>query len=151
MRWSDVDLAAKEWRFVVSKTKTEHCVPLARQAISVLEDLRPITGAEPYVFPNGRTKNAPMSENAVLAALRRAGLSKEEASGHGFRASFRTLADEVLGERVDFIEHQLAHKVRDPLGRAYNRTTFLAERHKMMQRWADYLDQVREGENCFAF
>jgi integrase len=86
-----------------------------------------------------------MSENAVLAALRRAGLSKEEASGHGFRASFRTLADEVLGERVDFIEHQLAHKVRDPLGRAYNRTTFLAERHKMMQRWADYLDAIREG------
>jgi len=151
MRWSDVDFEAKEWRFVVSKTQIEHCVPLARQAIAVLEGLRPITGAEPYVFPNGRTKNAPMSENAVLAALRRSGLPKEEASGHGFRASFRTLADEVLRERVDLIEHQLAHKVRDPLGRAYNRTTFLAERREMMQRWADYLDTIREGVKILRF
>jgi len=85
-----------------------------------------------------------MRENAVLAALRRAGLSKEEASGHGFRASFRTLADEVLGERVDLIEHQLAHKVRDPLGRAYNRTSFLPERHRLLQRWGDYCDGLLE-------
>jgi len=144
MRWADVDLEAKEWRFTVPKTKTEHCVPLCRQAIEVLQSLQPITGSEPFVFPNGRTKGAPMSENAVLAALRRAGLSKEEASGHGFRASFRTICDEVLGERVDLIEHQLAHKVRDPLGRAYNRTSFLPERHRVLQRWGDYCDGLRE-------
>jgi len=120
-------------------------VPLCRQAIEVLQSLQPITGSEPFVFPNGRTKGAPMSENAVLAALRRAGLSKEEASGHGFRASFRTICDEVLGERPDLLEHQLAHRVRDPLGRAYNRTSFLRERHRIMAVWADYLDTLRQG------
>ncbi len=84
-----------------------------------------------------------MSENAVLAALRRLGIKKEEASGHGFRATFRTIGDEILGERVDLLEHQLAHQVRDPLGRAYNRTAHLPERRRMMQRWADYLDSLR--------
>ena len=84
-----------------------------------------------------------MSENAVLAALRRMGISKEEMTGHGFRAMARTLLDEVLGFRPDFIEHQLAHAVRDPNGRAYNRTAFLPERRTMMQEWADYLDRLK--------
>jgi len=145
MRWADVDIQAKEWRFRVSKTAIDHTVPLCRQALEVLERLRPVTGHGLFVFPNARARGRPMSESAVQAALRGAGLLKEEASGHGFRASFRTLADEVLGERVDLIEHQLAHKVRDPLGRAYNRTSFLPERHRLMQRWADYLDQLRQG------
>ena len=86
-----------------------------------------------------------MSDNAVLAALRTLGIPKDEMSGHGFRAMARTLQDEVLGFRVDLIEHQLAHAVRDPLGRAYNRTQFLDERRKNMQAWADYLDRLRNG------
>jgi len=145
MEWKDIDFQAAEWRFMVQKTKTEHCAPLCRQALRVLEHLRPVTGNENYVFPNRRTRGACMSDSTLTAALRGAGLAKEEATGHGFRASFRTLADEILGERPDLLEHQLAHRVRDPLGRSYNRTTFLAERHKLMQRWADYLDQLRQG------
>jgi integrase len=86
-----------------------------------------------------------MSENAVLAALRRMGYSKEEMTGHGFRAMARTILDEVLQVRPDFIEHQLAHAVRDPNGRAYNRTAHLAERRKMMQKWSDYLDGLKAG------
>ena len=84
-----------------------------------------------------------MSNNSVLAALRRMGIGKEEMTGHGFRAMARTILDEVLGFRPDFIEHQLAHAVRDPNGRAYNRTAYLPERRKMMQEWADYLDQLK--------
>jgi len=145
MRWADVDIQAKEWRFRVSKTAIDHTVPLCRQALEVLERLRPVTGHGLFVFPNARARGRPMSESAVQAALRGAGLLREEASGHGFRASFRTIADEVLGERPDLLEHQLAHRVRDPLGRSYNRTTFMAERHKMMQRWGDYLDTLRQG------
>lgn len=145
MRWAEVDIQAKEWRFRASKTSVDHVVPLSRQAVEVLGNLRPITGSGVFVFPNSRTESRPMSENAVQAALRGAGLAKEEATGHGFRASFRTLADEVLGERPDLLEHQLAHRVRDPLGRAYNRTSFLPERHRLMQRWAGYLDGLREG------
>ena len=86
-----------------------------------------------------------MSDNAILAALRRMGIGKEEMSGHGFRAMARTILDEVLGVRPDFIEHQLAHAVRDPNGRAYNRTAHLPERRKMMQQWADYLDKLKAG------
>lgn len=86
-----------------------------------------------------------MSDNAILSALRRMGIGKEEMSGHGFRAMARTILDEVLGFRPDFIEHQLAHAVRDPNGRAYNRTSFLAERRRMMQAWSDYLDGLKTG------
>ena len=87
----------------------------------------------------------PMSDNAILAALRRMGIDKDEMSGHGFRAMARTILDEVLGVRIDYIEHQLAHAVRDPNGRAYNRTAHLPERKKMMQNWADYLDKLKAG------
>ena len=87
-----------------------------------------------------------MSENAILAALRRMGIPKEEMSGHGFRAAARTILDEVLGIRVDYIEQQLGHVVKDPLGRAYNRTMHLPERRTMMQTWATYLDGLRNGE-----
>ena len=143
--WKDINLPAAEWRFTVTKTDTSHLVPLSRQAVEILRELQPLTGRGRYVFPSGRTPNGdrPMSENAVLAALRRLGIGKEEMSGHGFRAMARTLLDEELGFRPDFIEHQLAHVVRDPNGRAYNRTTHLPGRRKMMQAWADYLDQLR--------
>ena len=144
-KWADVNLDAKEWRYIVTKTKTPHIVPLSRQAVEILEELRPLTGGGEYVFPSARTKSRPMSDNAILAAMRRAGIDKEEMTGHGFRAVARTILDEVLKVRPDFIEHQLAHAVRDPNGRAYNRTAHLPERRKMMQLWADYLDKLKAG------
>jgi integrase len=143
-RWSDIDLDAAEWRFTASKTGTPHIVPLASQAVDILRELHPYTGQKEYVFPSARGKDRPMSENTVNAALRRMAIDSGTMTGHGFRAMARTILDEVLGFRPDFIEHQLAHAVRDPNGRAYNRTAHLPERRKMMQAWADYLDQLRE-------
>ena len=110
-----------------------------------MRELQPLTGQGRYVFPGARSHARPMSENAVLAAMRSLGIAKEEMSGHGFRAMARTILDEVLGFRPDYIEHQLAHAVRDPNGRAYNRTAHLPERRKMMQEWADYLDKLKAG------
>ncbi|MCP5180214.1 MAG: integrase arm-type DNA-binding domain-containing protein [Pseudomonadales bacterium] len=141
-KWADIDLEAAEWRYLVTKTQTPHIVPLCKQAVSVLKDLQPLTGRGMYVFP-GRGPDKPMSDNAVLSAMRRLDIGKDEMTGHGFRAVARTLLDEVLGERPDFIEHQLAHAVRDPNGRAYNRTVHLEERRRMMQRWADYLEALK--------
>lgn len=140
--WKDIQFDEAEWRYTVTKTDTPHIVPLSQQALTILQELHPFTGSGHYLFPSARSSDRPMSDNAILAALRRMGISKEEASGHGFRASARTLLDEVLGVRPDFIEHQLAHAVRDPNGRAYNRTAHLAERKIMMQQWADYLDKL---------
>lgn len=142
-RWADIDLDAAEWRFTTSKTKTPHIVPLSEQAVAILRDLHPLTGRSEYVFPGVRSPRRPMSENTINAALKALGYDSETMTGHGFRAMARTILDEVLGFRPDLIEHQLAHAVRDPLGRAYNRTAHLPERRKMMQAWADYLDQLR--------
>ncbi len=144
-RWEDIDLDAAEWRFTASKTNTPHVVPLSSQSVEVLRELRPITLRSEYVFPSVRSARRAMSENTVNAALRRMGFDGDTMTGHGFRAMARTILDEVLGFRPDFIEHQLAHAVRDPLGRAYNRTAHLPERRKMMQAWADYLDTLRDG------
>ncbi|MFP6829553.1 MAG: integrase arm-type DNA-binding domain-containing protein [Gammaproteobacteria bacterium] len=144
-KWQDINLSTKELRFVVSKTQEPLIVPLSKQAIAILEELKPLTENGEFVFPNARSRKRPMSNNAVLGALRSMGIPKEEMCGHGFRAMARTLLDEVLGERPDIIEHQLAHAVRDPNGRAYNRTAHLPERRQMMQRWANYLDNLREG------
>jgi integrase len=129
------------------KTRQPHLVPLAAQAVEILRELQPLTGRGRYVFPSARGPKRPMSNNAILAALRRMGYAKEEMSGHGFRAMARTVLDEVLHVRPDYIEHQLAHAVRDANGRAYNRTSHLAERRKMMQQWANYLDALRVGGN----
>ena len=144
-RWADIDLDAAQWRFTASKTGQPHIVPLSSQAVAILRELQPLTGRGEYVFPSGRGGGRPMSEAAVLAALRRMGIDGDTMTGHGFRAMARTMLDEVLGFRPDYIEHQLAHAVRDPLGRAYNRTQHLPERTAMMQAWADYLDTLREG------
>lgn len=146
MEWADVDLEAAQWRFVASKTNTPHIVPLATQALTVLNEIQPVTGRGRYVFPSARVRDGsrPMSDVALLAALRRMGIDKDEQTVHGFRALARTVLDEELGYRVDIIEQQLAHTVKDPLGRAYNRTKHLAERTKMMQEWADYLEKLRE-------
>jgi integrase len=147
MEWAQINLEAAEWNIPAEKMKTRqpHLVPLAHQTLEILRELYPLTGTGKYVFPNPRSSKRPMSNNAVLAALRRMGFEKEEMTGHGFRAMARTILDEVLQFRVDFIEHQLAHAVRDPNGRAYNRTAHLTERRKMMQTWADYLDGLKAG------
>lgn len=150
-RWQDLDLEAAEWRYTVPKTKTAHVVPLCKQALAILEELRPLTGRGVYVFPNGRASDRPMSDNAVLAALRRIGVDKTMASGHGFRASARTMLDEVLGYPAHLIEHQLAHAVKDEMGRSYNRTTHLPQRKVMMQAWADYLDKLRADVKVLPF
>ncbi len=145
-KWAHIDLDAAEWRYVTSKTKTSHIVPLSSQVVTVLQDLLPLTKRSDYVFPGVRSSGRPMSENTINAALRNMGFDGETIVGHGFRAMARTVLDEVLGFRPDYIEHQLAHAVRDPLGRAYNRTAHLPERKKMMQAWADYLDSLRSFE-----
>lgn len=151
--WTHFDLNTAEWRYTVTKTDTAHIVPLATQAVTILQELYALTGHGRYVFPSARTPNGsrPMSDVALLAALRRMGFSKDEATVHGFRALARTVLDEVLGFRPDFIEHQLAHAVRDPNGRAYNRTAHLPERRNMMQAWADYLDNLKKGADVLSF
>jgi integrase len=141
--WADIDLDGAEWRYTVTKTNTPHIVPLSQQVVEILRELHPLTGCGRFVFPGARNSGRPMSDNAILAAMRRMGIDKDEMSGHGFRAVARTILDEVLGVRPDYIEHQLAHAVRDPNGRAYNRTAYLPERRKMMQQWADYLDTLK--------
>jgi len=146
-RWADIDLDAAEWRFTASKTGTPHIVPLASQAVDILRELHLLTGRGMYVFPGVRGRDRAMSENTVNAAMRRMGFDGDTMTGHGFRAMARTILDEVLGFRPDFIEHQLAHAVRDPNGRAYNRTAHLPECRKMMQGWADYLDVLRTDAN----
>ena len=145
--WKDIDLNSKEWRYFVTKTQTQHIVPLSRQTMDILHEIYLLTGHWRYVFPSLRSAARPMSDNTINGAFRRMGVGKDEMTVHGFRAMARTILDEVLGFRPDFIEHQLAHAVRDPHGRAYNRTAHLSERKQMMQAWADYLDALREGAN----
>jgi integrase len=146
--WAEFDLEAGCWNIPAKRMKTRlpHLVPLSMQTITISRELHAFTGSGRYVFPSARTSSRPMSDNTVLAALRRMGFPKDEMSGHGFRAMARTILDEVLQVRPDYIEHQLAHAVRDPNGRAYNRTKFLPERHAMMQQWADYLDGLKAGD-----
>jgi len=143
--WLDVDAATICYPASVMKMREDHIVPLSMQALEILREIQPLTGHGKYVFPSIRTGERPMSEAAVNAALRRLGFDKTEMTGHGFRAAIRTIGDEVLGFRIDLIEHQLAHAVKDPNGRAYNRTAHLPERRKMMQQWADYLDKLKAG------
>ena len=145
--WVEIDLDKGEWNIPAARMKMRepHLVPLSTQAVEILQELHALTSDGRYVFPGARTNGRPMSDNAVLAALRRMGFAKDEMSGHGFRAMARTILDEVLQVRPDYIEHQLAHAVRDPNGRAYNRTAHLIERRKMMQQWADYLDSIANG------
>jgi integrase len=151
--WVEIDLDEAVWNIPAEKMKMKqpHLVPLSKQAVEILKELQPLTGASRYVFPSARSFARAMSNNAILAALRRMGFDKDEMSGHGFRAMARTILDEVLGVRADFIEHQLAHAVKDPNGRAYNRTAHLIERRKMMQTWADYLDKLKAGAEVIQF
>jgi integrase len=150
--WSEFDLDGATWTIPSTRMKgrlkaklsgTPHIVPLARQAIAAIRDLQPLTGGGRYVFPNPLTAERPMSDNAVLSALRRMGFGKDEITGHGFRATARTILAERLDISPEVIEAQLAHAVGDSLGRAYNRTKFLVQRRAMMTTWANYLDRLR--------
>lgn len=145
--WSEIDFDAALWTIPAErmKMKVAHIVPLSSQATEILRELEGFTGRGRYLFPCARSFARPMSNNAINAALRRMGFDKDTMTGHGFRATARTILDEVLNIRPDYIEHQLAHAVKDPNGRAYNRTAHLAERRKMMQVWADYLDGLVAG------
>lgn len=145
--WAEIDLDGATWSIPGNKMKmkADHIVPLSVQAVAILRELHAVTGRGRYVCPSERGGSRPMSENTINAALRRMGFTREEMTAHGFRATARTLLDEVLDFRPDFIEHQLAHAVKDPNGRAYNRTAHLPERRKMMQAWADYLDKLKTG------
>jgi len=143
-KWNDIDLDAGEWRYVVSKTKTDHLVPLSKQAIEILKVMQPLSGHREYVFPGGHSPLRPMSEAAVNAALKRMGYDTQtQITGHGFRAMARTILHERLNIDPYIIEHQLAHTVPDTLGSAYNRTRFIEQRKVMMQQWADYLSDLK--------
>lgn len=144
--WSEIDLDKAEWRIPAAKMKMreQHIVPLCRQAIAIMRELHPLTGAGRYLFPSVRTSARPMSENTVNAALRRLGYAKDEMTGHGFRSMASTLLNE-MGWNRDAIERQLAHAERNSIRAAYNFAEFLPERRKMMQAWADYLDKLKAG------
>ena len=151
-QWSEIDLDKAEWRIPAERMKmrAQHLVPLSRQAVAILRELEPLTNrpiltqpeAPRYVFPGARTRLRPMSENAILAALRRMGYTKEEMTGHGFRSTASTLLHE-LGWNHHVIERQLSHAERDAVSAAYNFAEHLPERRKMMQAWADYLDGLK--------
>ena len=145
-RWKDIDFDAAEWRYTVSKTKTEHLVPLSRQAMEILKDLEPLTGGGEFIF-DGLRHGRPISHATIGRALQSLGYDTQtEITGHGFRAMARTMLAERLRIEPGIIEHQLAHKVPDALGTAYNRTKFIDDRRKMMQVWSDYLDNLKAGK-----
>lgn len=145
MEWVELNLDEKRWEIPASKMKMgeDHIVPLPNQAIALLKELHRLTGRGKYVFPNARGGSRPLSDNGVRVAMRTMGYDNDTMTPHGFRAMARTILDEVLHYRVDWIEHQLAHSVRDTNGRAYNRTAHLEGRREMMQGWADYLDSLK--------
>ena len=152
--WSEVDFDAALWTVPAARMKREqreklrgppHLVPLPRQAVAVLRELHSLTGQGKLMFRGERHHDRPMSDNTINAALRAMGFAADEVTGHGFRASARTMLHERLGFSPDVIEAQLAHSVRDSLGRAYNRTEFIDQRRAMLQTWADFLDKLRLG------
>ena len=152
MEWAEIDFDKAEWKIPAEKMKMResHIVPLSNQALEILEEIRAVTGEGRYAFPSPRTWERPMSENAVLAALRSLGYTKEQMSGHGFRSMASTLLN-AQGWSPDVIERQLAHVDRNRVRAAYNRHDYLPERQKMMQTWADYLDSLREGAEVIPF
>ena len=150
MQWKDIDLNAKEWRYLVTKTDTQHIVPLSTQAIAILEEIKPLTNGGRYVFPSCRSDNRPMSENTIMTALKTLGYNSDVMTAHGFRSTASTLLNEQ-GWSPDAIERQLCHMPRDQVRAAYNRAQYLDERRRMMQAWGDYLDGLRNGAQVIAF
>lgn len=145
--WTEIDLDQALWSIPAGrmKMKSPHIVPLSPQAVAILRELHSRTGNGRYLFPSTRSTARPISDNTLNAALRRLGYDGQEFVSHGWRAIFRTLADEVLQERIDIVEAQLAHQVSDALGRAYNRTSFLKERRDLMNSWGNYLDSLKKA------
>lgn len=143
IEWSEVDFENAQITIPAHRMKIKnngaHIVPLSHQAFEIIKELRVLTGRGKYLFPCARTTLRPISDNTLNAAMRRMGYTKDIVTAHGFRATARTILDKILHVRPDYIEHQLAHAVRDPNGRAYNRTSHLPERRKMMQTWVDYV------------
>lgn len=151
-KWADIDLEANEWRYRVSKTNTMHLVPLSKQAAKLFADMHPLSGHGEFVFQGGHDPQKPMSAAAINAALKRMGYdTQQDITAHGFRAMARTILHERLNIDPYIIEHQLAHKVPDALGAAYNRTKFIEQRKTMMQQWADYLDELKAGAKIVPF
>jgi len=153
MEWCEIDFEAGQVNIPghKMKMKSDHIIPLSSQAIVILKELQPLTGHGKYVLPSTRSFSRCMSDNTINAAFRRMGFDGGTVVGHGFRATARTLLHEVLQVNPYVIEAQLAHKVPDALGRAYNRTTHIVERRKMMQKWADYLDGLKDGAKVLPF
>ena len=148
--WTDFYLEDAEWRYLVTKTKTDHIVPLSTQALAILQGIKPLTGHQRYVFPSARNDGRPMSDNAIRSALRSLGYGNDEMSAHGFRTIASTLLNEQ-GWGADAIERQLAHSPKDQVRAAYNRALYMDERRKMMQAWADYLDKLKAGAEIVPF
>lgn len=150
MEWEEINWEEKRWEIPADKMKMRqpHIVPLCSQALEHLKELHRLTGRGRYVFPSARGGSRCLSENGVRTALRTMGYDNDTMTPHGFRAMARTILDEVLNYRVEWIEHQLAHAVKDANGRAYNRTAHLPQRREMMQGWADYLDNLKAQTNA---
>lgn len=161
MEWAEIDLDAAMWTIPAEKMKRTksgkingrpHLVPLAAQAVEALQGIKPLTGHGAYVFPSLLTGERPMSENTVNTALRRMGYTSDDMTAHGFRAMARTIiVENIPGIDPGVIEAQLAHGKSGPLGSAYDRADFMEQRKKMMQTWADYLDQLRAGAKVIPF
>ncbi len=150
MLWEGVDLESKEWRPYVSKTDFYHIVPLSKQAIAILEAIKPLTSHGQYVFPSSRGNGRPMSDNTIRTALQTLGYDGDVMTAHGFRTTASTLLNEQ-GWSPDAIERQLAHAPRDHVRAAYNRAQYLDERRRMMQAWADYLDALKQRAEIIPF
>lgn len=153
--WQEIDLDSSEWRIPIRRMKRTrrdkeafpnevHLVPLARQSIAILEELHPLTGNNKLVFPGPRTRVRAISDMTMTAAVRRMGYSSDDLHVHGFRAMARTMIHEQLKINPEIIERQMSHAVDNPLGKAYDRTSFIPERKDMMQQWADYLDKLKQ-------
>jgi integrase len=147
MEWAEINWNDLQWEIpaIKMKMKQPHIVPLSIQSLAVLQYMQSLKSKSKFVFPSARGASRSLSENGVRTALRTMGYTNDQMTAHGFRAMARTILDEQLNYRPDFIEHQLAHAVRDPNGRAYNRTKYLSQRKEMMQKWADYLDELRNS------
>lgn len=141
MEWAGINLDTAEWRYEVTKVKRLHIVPLPRQAVEILRGLQTDSGK--WVFPGIGRNGRPLGESAFHGAFRALGIDKDTLTAHGFRATLRTIGEEVLGFRADLLEKHLSHEVKNPLGRAYSRVEFLTERREMLQAWADYLDSLK--------
>ena len=147
-KWADIDFEKRTWSYTPSKTEnaigTELVVPLSNQVLEIFKDLHYLTNQNEYCFVNYQSKTNLISDSSLNKALKNLGFENGETTGHGFRATARTLLDEVLKYPIERIEQQMGHQVRDMHGRAYNRTKYLDERVLMMQAWSDYLDSLKE-------